>query len=291
KGKNCYHLFDTVSDDAIKTQRESIQNIKEALDNREFVLYFQPKVNMRTGAVIGAEALIRWQHPERGLVPPLEFLPTIENNAISIDIGEWVIDTSLTQIAKWQELGLNIPVSVNVGAMQLQQQDFATRLATILAAHPDVAPSALQLEVLETSALGDVMDASEIMNKCVELGVNFAIDDFGTGYSSLTYLRRLPADLIKIDQTFIRDMLDDPEDLVIVVGVVGLAIAFNRKVIAEGVETIAHGTALLKLGCELAQGYGIARPMPADQIPEWTASWQPDPAWQLTQNQNNKNTN
>jgi diguanylate cyclase (GGDEF)-like protein len=281
KGKNCYHLFDTVSDDAIKTHSESLQHITIALQNREFVLYYQPKVNMRTGVVIGAEALIRWQHPERGLLPPIEFLSVIEDNAISIEIGEWVIDTSLSQIAKWQELGLNIPISVNVGALQLQKQNFATRLATILEAHPDVAPSALQLEVLETSALGDVMDVSQIMNDCVELGVNFAIDDFGTGYSSLTYLRRLPANVIKIDQTFIRDMLDDPEDLAIVVGVVALAAPFNRIVIAEGVETIAHGTALLELGCELAQGYGIARPMPADQIPEWTSNWQPNSAWQL----------
>lgn len=283
KGKNCYHLFDTVSDDAIKTHRESLEHITTALQNGEFVLYYQPKVNMRTGVVIGAEALIRWQHPERGLLLPIEFLPVIENNDIGIAIGEWVIDTSLRQIAKWQELGLNIPTSVNVGALQLQKQDFATRLATILEAHPNVSPSALELEVLETSALGDVMDVSQIMNDCVELGVKFAIDDFGTGYSSLTYLRRLPASVIKIDQTFIRDMLDDPEDLAIVVGVLALAASFNRIVIAEGVETVAHGTVLLELGCELAQGYGIARPMPADQIPAWASNWQPDAAWQLKQ--------
>ena len=289
KGKNCYHLFDTVSEGASRTQRESIQRISTALENREFVLYYQPKVNMRTGKVIGAEALIRWQHPERGLLNPLEFLPMIENNTISIALGEWVIATALTQISVWQELKLNIPVSVNVGAIQLQQSDFAARLETMLAAHPNVAPNALQLEVLETSALGDVTDASEIMNNCVKLGVSFAIDDFGTGYSSLTYLRRLPANLIKIDQTFIRDMLDDPEDLAIVVSVLGLARSFNRKVIAEGVETIAHGTALLQLGCDLAQGYGVARPMPANQIPEWVSRWQPDAEWQLTRNEISKN--
>jgi diguanylate cyclase (GGDEF)-like protein/PAS domain S-box-containing protein len=284
KGKNCYHMFDRVSDDKIKTQRESIQRISKGLENHEYVLFYQPKVNMRTGVVIGAEALIRWQHPERGLLPPLEFLPVIENNAVSIDIGEWVIDTALAQMAKWQTLGINIPVSVNVGAMQLQQKDFATRLATILIKHPDVLASNLQLEVLETSALGDVMDASQIMNNCVKLGVNFAIDDFGTGYSSLTYLRRLPVDLIKIDQTFVRDMLVDSEDLAIVVSVIGLATTFHRKVIAEGVETIAHGTALLELGCDFAQGYGIARPMPAEKLLEWTTSWQPDETWQLVQN-------
>jgi EAL domain-containing protein (putative c-di-GMP-specific phosphodiesterase class I) len=230
KGKNCYHMFDRGADDKIKTLHVSIQRIKTALENDEFVLYYQPKVNMRTGVVIGVEALIRWQHPERGLLPPIEFLPVIESNAVSIDIGEWVINTSLAQMAKWQKLGLNISVSVKIGAMQLQQQIFATRLATILLPHPDVLSNILQLEVVEKSALGDVMDVSQIMNNCVKLGVNFAIDDFGTGYSSLTYLRRLPVDLIKIDQTFVRDMLVDPEDLAIVVSVIGLATTFKRNV-------------------------------------------------------------
>ncbi|NVK25679.1 MAG: EAL domain-containing protein, partial [Gammaproteobacteria bacterium] len=127
---------------------------------------------------------------------------------------------------------------------------------------------------------GDLRNAAEIMEQCGKLGVKFAIDDFGTGYSSLTYLRDLPATTIKIDQTFIRDMLDDPDDLAIVSGVVALAKAFNREVIAEGVETIEHGRQLLKLGCRLAQGYGIAKPMPAEKIPDWLAEWQPDPSWQ-----------
>jgi diguanylate cyclase (GGDEF)-like protein/PAS domain S-box-containing protein len=281
RGKNCYHLFDIESEDVIKKKSESLQTIAKAITNREFVLYYQPKVNIKTGDLIGAEALIRWQHPELGLLPPLDFLPLIENNRLSINIGEWVIEEALNQINKWQKKGLNLSVSVNIDALQLQQKDFADRLALLLAKHPDVKPSTLQLEVLETSALGDIMDVSEIMNNCVKLGVNFAIDDFGTGYSSLTYLRRLPADLIKIDQTFIRDMLMDPEDRAIVVGVVALANSFNRKVIAEGVETIAHGTALLEIGCELAQGYGIAKPMPAEQIPEWVISWKPNAAWML----------
>ena len=279
KGKNCYQLFDIASDGAMKSHRESLQQITSAFGNREFVLYYQPKVNMKTGAIIGAEALIRWQHPKRGLLSPIDFLPVIEDHVISIDIGAWVIDTALSQIAQWQAQGINISVSVNVSALQLQQKDFASTLANLLAAHPDVKPSALQLEVLETSALGDLMDVSEVMHKCLTLGVSFAIDDFGTGYSSLTYLRRLPAHLIKIDQTFIRDMLDDPDDFAIVTGVIALAKSFEREVIAEGVETIAHGTALVELGCHLAQGYGIAEPMPADKMPRWATNWQPDSAW------------
>ncbi|MGV3582642.1 MAG: EAL domain-containing protein [Methylophilus sp.] len=278
-GKNRYHLFDIAQDIAVKTQRESIEHISAALDKKDFVLYYQPKVNMKTGAIIGVEALIRWQHPERGLLPPSVFLPVIENHALSITLGEWVLDSALTQIGLWQQSGLNIPISVNVSAHQLGSSNFVTRLAEILAAHHDVNPEMLELEILETSALEDITQISDLMRACVALGVNFALDDFGTGYSSLTYLKRLPVNMLKIDQSFVRDMIDDPEDLAIVKGVVGLAEAFHRKVIAEGVETIAHGTLLLNLGCELAQGYGIARPMPFSDIPEWVAKWKPDVAW------------
>jgi EAL domain-containing protein (putative c-di-GMP-specific phosphodiesterase class I) len=280
-GKNRYHLFDTVQDDAVKVQRESLEAIRSALDNHQFVLYYQPKVNMKTGTVTGVEALIRWQHPERGLLSPIEFLPTIENNPMSIEVGEWVIDTALTQISQWQKMGLNLPIStsVNIAAVQLQQPDFTEKLAFLLASHPDVKPHYLELEVLETSALDDVQYVSEIMHGCIALGVQFSLDDFGTGYSSLTYLRRLPAKLIKIDQSFVRDMLDDADDLAIVEGVVALAKSFKRDVIAEGVETIEHGAALLQLGCELAQGYGIARPMPASDVPAWVRDWKPDISW------------
>ncbi|MFA3789904.1 EAL domain-containing protein [Aliiglaciecola sp. SL4] len=279
KGKNCYHLFDIKSEDAIKVRNQTLFNIKNALNKGEFVLFYQPKVNMQTGEVVGAEALIRWQHPQRGLLSPAEFLPFIENHQLSIEVGEWVIEEALQQIGKWQKNNLMIPISVNVGALQIQQRNFADRLKALLMAYPEISPSYLQLEVLETSALGDLLDASETMKKCIKLGISFAIDDFGTGYSSLTYLRRLPASLIKIDQIFIRDMLINPEDRAIVAGIVALAKSFNRKVIAEGVETIEHGITLLQLGCELAQGYGIARPMPAQDIIEWSANWRTEQVW------------
>ena len=149
-----------------------------------------------------------------------------------------------------------------------------------MSAHRDVPPHLLELEVLETSAFSDIDNIIAIMQASIKLGVCFALDDFGTGYSSLTYLKRLPASLIKIDQSFIRDMLTDADDLAIVRGVVSLAKAFQLEVIAEGVETIEHGTALLQLGCELAQGYGIARPMPADEIPEWISNWETNDTWQ-----------
>ncbi|WP_190278362.1 EAL domain-containing protein [Colwellia hornerae] len=281
-GKNRYHLFDTVQDDAIKIRRESLEAIRSALDNQQFVLHYQPKVNMRTGKVIGTEALIRWQHPERGLLNPIEFLPIIESNPMMIEVGEWVIDATLTQISQWLAMGVDIPVntSVNIAAVQLQQPEFTQRLTALLAAHPHVEPRYLELEVLETSALDDVAHISDIMTDCLALGVNFALDDFGTGYSSLTYLRRLPANLIKIDQSFVRDMLDNADDLAIVESVIALAKSFKREVIAEGVETVEHGTALIKMGCDLAQGYGIAKPMPASDFPAWLSHWRPDVSWQ-----------
>jgi len=280
-GKNRYHLFDTEQDTAVKTLRESIENVRVALEKDQFVLYYQPKVSMKTGEVIGLEALIRWQHPERGLVPPIEFLPVTEEHYLSIEIGEWVIDTALAQLASWKKQGLELPVSVNISARQLQQDKFPQQLAKSLAVHPNVAADQLELEVLETSALGDMVHVSGIMDACCKLGVHFALDDFGTGYSSLTHLRRLPAKMIKIDQTFVRDMLEDQDDLAIIEGVIGLAKAFQREVIAEGVETIEHGKLLTQMGCELAQGYGIAKPMPAEDVPSWVNTWMSSERWCL----------
>ena len=278
-GKNRYHFFDTAQDNANKTLGQSISEIFTALHRREFVLHYQPKVNMYTGEVIGVEALIRWQHPVRDLVPPMQFLPAIEGHAVSLELGEWVVDTALNQISQWRSIGVNLPISVNISAYQLQQVNFTTRLAALLAVHSDVPSNCLELEILETSALQDISQVSETMNACHDLGVRFALDDFGTGYSSLTYLKRLPAHMIKIDQSFVRDMLVDADDLAIVEGIVGLAKTFRREVIAEGVETIAHGVALLQLGCELAQGYGIARPMPSGDIPKWLSDWKADDSW------------
>jgi predicted signal transduction protein with EAL and GGDEF domain len=278
-GKKRYWVFDAAQDDSLRSHHESLERIRLALENNEFVLHYQPKVNMHTGQVVGAEALIRWQHTEKGLLPPAAFLPVIEDHPLAVDVGEWVIDTALSQMELWHAAGLDLPVSVNIGARQLQQANFVDRLQAILANHPLVSPTSLELEVLETSALADMAQVSQVIEACAQIGVKFALDDFGTGYSSLTYLKRLRVALLKIDQSFVRDMLDDPDDMAILQGVIGLAAAFKREVIAEGVETVAHGTALLHLGCELAQGYGIARPMPPEQMPAWAATWQPNVAW------------
>ena len=278
-GKNRHNLFDPESDRRLKAHHEIVTRIRDGLSDGELLLFYQPKVDMRLGKVVGVEALIRWQHPEQGLLPPAKFLPVIENSDFSIVLGEWVMHEAMRQMAVWAGLGLELPVSVNISGHHLQQKNFVARLADLLALFPEVQPQWLELEILETTAMDDVEETSRVISACSELGVSFALDDFGTGYSSLTYFRRLPTKLLKIDQSFVRDMLDDPEDLAIVEGVISLAKAFQRKIIAEGVETEGHGAPLLDIGCDLAQGYAIARPMRAEEIPLWVEKWRAPIAW------------
>lgn len=272
-GRNRYHVFDTQQDTLLRERYEFIENMHKAMQLSEFLLYYQPKVNMKTGVVIGVEALIRWQHPKNGLLPPALFLPMIEDHPLSIELGEWVINAALTQMERWHHEGVDVHISVNVSARQLQEDNFVNRLQEILALHPDINPAYLELEVLETSKLEDMDRTAKIMQSCREFEVLFSLDDFGTGYSSLTYLQQLPIGTIKIDQSFIRNMFNNPNDIAILSGIISLAHAFHLNIIAEGVETIAHGELLLQMGCECAQGYAIARPMPAHELPDWLATW------------------
>ncbi|MBW7902749.1 MAG: EAL domain-containing protein [Rhodocyclaceae bacterium] len=278
-GKNALHLFNPARDRRVRVHRQSARRIEAALADGEFVLHYQPKVDMRRGKVVGVEALIRWQHPERGLLQPIDFLPLIEESDLIVAVGDWVIGEALRQMAVWQACGLRLGVSVNIAARQLQQPDFVRKLQAALASAPSVDPGLLELEVVETAALEDVVHVSRMMTECQDLGVRFALDDFGTGYSSLTYFKRLPADTLKIDQSFVRDMINDPEDLAIVEAVIGLTEVFRRQAVAEGVETIEHGIMLLRMGCDLAQGYSISRPLPPERIPAWIDGWTPDAAW------------
>jgi EAL domain-containing protein (putative c-di-GMP-specific phosphodiesterase class I) len=253
--------------------------IEGALERNELVLYYQPKVDMRTGCVLGAEALIRWNHPERGVLGPGAFLPHIEDSDLIVKVGAWVLEEALRQMAEWHRSGLHLPVSVNVAPRQLQTPDFCERLAQLIASHPELPRDILQLEVLESTALDDMKRIGEIIQQCRELGVTVALDDFGTGYSTLTYLKRIPADQLKIDKSFVGDMLGDPEARAIVEAVIGLAEAFKRTVIAEGAETPEHCAMLLRMGCDVAQGYGIAKPMPSADLPGWVEAFKPHPLW------------
>lgn len=278
-GRNRFALFDTELEQRMRTLHQIAASVEKGLADGEFRLFYQPKVNMRLGTVIGVEALIRWQHPEEGLLLPASFLPYIEGNPMASRLGQWVLGEALSQIRQWATQGLQLSVSVNISSHHLQDADFTEQLANLLDAHPDVPAERLEIEILETSAMEDVEKTARIIRASSVLGVSFALDDFGTGNASLTDFRRLPAQTLKIDKSFVRNILEDPEDLAIVKSIVALANSFERQVIAEGLESIAHGAPLLGLGCDCAQGYGIAHPMPADAIPPWIANWTAPAEW------------
>lgn len=279
-GRSRYEMFNVAQDQQGQNYRQLAQRVQQALENGEMRLFYQPKVDMRTGKVVGMEALIRWQHPERGLLPPMEFLPLVEQTKLMVDIGDWVMHEALNQMALWSAAGHAWPVSVNIAPRHFQHPEFLSRLKALLAQHGQVPARLLELEIVESAALGDVLHVGQLIADCQrELGVRFALDDFGTGYSSLTYLKRLPVDTLKIDQSFVRDILSDQEDLALVKGVIGLASVFKRALVAEGVESAAHGALLLRLGCDVAQGYGVARPMPGADVLAWSEHYAPDPSW------------
>lgn len=280
-GKNQIQFFNAKQNQELVKIHSQRKEIQQALSDNQFQLYYQPKVNMRTGEVYGAEALIRWMHPKKGLIPPLQFLPLIEGTSLEIEIGNWVIETAVKQLNQWRSEGRLSEISINISSMHLQSEQFITTLENTVNQYHDLDASALQLEILESSELSDISKVSAIISECKQrLGINVALDDFGTGYSALTHLRNLPANTIKIDQSFIRNMLQDQNDFVIVDAIIRLANAFNRNIIAEGVETTEHGLLLLLMGCDYAQGYCISRPLPNNDFITWlTHDYQPDSAW------------
>lgn len=273
-GGNRYQMFDPETERQSQIHRRALELIGLALARDEFVLHYQPKVDLLSGEVVGAEALIRWQHPELGLLFPGDFLSHVYGSKLEQALGEWVIHAALKQATQWAQCGLNVKLSINVSANHLLRSDFAANLLTALSSYPEVPRSSFELEVLETMAIGDMQQAIQTLQQCKEMGVRFSLDDFGTGYSSLTYLRKLPIDTLKIDQSFVRDMLTDPDDFGIVQGVIQLAKVFKLQVIAEGAETVEHIALLRQLGCHLVQGYGIAKPMPANMFPIWCNEWE-----------------
>ncbi|CAN0000771.1 unnamed protein product [Chrysoparadoxa australica] len=268
-GGRSYHLFDPQLELLSRNQHQIGEEIIHAINHDEFRLHFQPQVNIATGEVIGFEALIRWQHPLQGLLLPGEFLPSIEHTQLIIDIGKWVIKSTLSQLAIWNKRGQKLDVSINIAAFHLTEERFVDFLKEMLREYPEVSGSQLCLEITESAAINDINNVTNIIKASKKLGLSFAIDDFGAGYSSLIYLRKLPVDIIKIDQSFIHDMLKNPEDLAVISSVVTLSNEFKRQVIAEGVETYHEADKLLELGCLLSQGFGIAKPMPAEQVLDW----------------------
>jgi diguanylate cyclase (GGDEF)-like protein len=280
-GKNRFHIFNPAVESRLRANHSLLKRIEDALDHGQFCLYYQPKVDCRAGKVVGLEALIRWQHPVLGLRTPAEFIPLIEHDDIVVRLGEWVIQESLRQMVAWQHQGIFLDISVNVSVRQFLRGGFDNRLTEILSQYTAEVAHHLEIELVETAALEDINAVSAVMTHQQACGVRFSLDDFGTGYSSLIHLKRLAVNELKIDQTFVRDMLDDPGDLAIVQGVIGLASAFRHQVVAEGVENIEQILMLLELGCDVMQGYGIARPMPAANVLPWVTGFQSDPRWSV----------
>ncbi|WP_018228885.1 EAL domain-containing protein [Methyloversatilis universalis] len=278
-GGRCYRLFDFLNSQVSVERLRRRERIGEAITRGEMRLYYQPRVDMREGRMMGVEALVRWQHPDEGLLAPDSFLPLIEHDPEIHRLGEWVVRTALAQLAAWRAEGGRFGVSVNISAPHLLSPGFVTRLSELLAEQPQLPRQALEIEVVESVALDDIERAAAVVSDIRRLGVRVAIDDFGVGYASLGYLRRLPVDVVKIDKSFVLDMLDDEDDFEVVQAVIALAHALRREVVAEGVETAEHGLMLQRLGCSQIQGYGIARPLPADALMRWLADWRPDPRW------------
>jgi hemerythrin-like metal-binding protein/diguanylate cyclase (GGDEF)-like protein len=279
EAKGSWLYLDAAEQRRYLVRQQLLSELRLALANNEFRLVYQPKVNLCTGMVVGVEALIRWQHPEKGLLSPARFLPAIEHHPLIIDIGEWVVEQALKQMTQWDKEGLMLDVAVNIAALHLQQPGFIRKLSDLLARYPDIAPERLDLEILETAALGELDKATETIRGCEKLGVTFSLDDFGTGYSSLSYLKQLPVQTLKIDQGFVRGALTNEGDMSILKGIIGLSQAFGRKLVAEGVETREHGELLIELGCDYAQGFAIAKPMHPEQMAQWTVQWQKHKNW------------
>ncbi len=273
-GKNRYQMFDARLERQISSHIEFLDKVKRGLDTGQFELYYQPKVNCATGAVSGAEALLRWNDPILSIIGPNEFLPLIKNDSLVFRIGQWVMEQAVRQARIWDDQGITLPISINIFPYHLKYPAFIDDLRSAIAQHwPQIPKGRLLMEIVETSDLEELGPIEHVINECLKMGIGFSLDDFGTGYSSLVYLRRLSVEELKIDRSFVRDMLDNPDDAAIVTGVIGLGKAFGLRVVAEGVESPQQARHLMDLGCSIVQGYGVGRPMPADEFQKWYADF------------------
>ncbi|SUD45468.1 PAS/PAC sensor-containing diguanylate cyclase/phosphodiesterase [Pseudomonas fluorescens] len=275
RGRDCYHLFNILLDNEARTAFETVVLVSKALRNNELCLHYQPKINLSSGTITGYEALLRWQHPQEGIIYPQNFIPFVEQTNLIVDIGNWVIEQALTQISNWAVLGKTWSVAVNIAALHFQREDFVETLKHLLSRFPNSSPQMLDIEIVESVILENIPLVVKNINECKKLGVTFSLDDFGTGYSSLSYLKKLETHSIKIDQSFIRGILDDKNSLLLTIAIIGLAKSFNREVIAEGVETVEQAKLLMRLGCDSAQGYGFAKPMPVEAVISWSKHFSP----------------
>jgi len=245
-----------------------------AIKKNQLLLQYQPKIDLKNGLLVGLEALVRWQHPILGLLPPGRFVPLAEQTGIIGPMTDWVVSEAVAQYQRWRQEGFDFCVAVNLSARNLLENNLPDQVASLLKKY-GMPPRCLEMEITETSIMSDVRQATEVLSRLKKIGVRFSIDDYGTGYSSLSYLRRLAVDAIKIDRSFVFGMKDDADDEVIVRSIVELGHNLGLKVIAEGVEDQETWGQLLAMGCDIAQGYHIARPIPSDQVISWfkTSGW------------------
>ena len=266
-GNNNILFFDPHEEKRQYDRRAMLQAAERGVELNEFELYYQPQIDMVKHKLIGVEALIRWNHPTLGLLYPETFSEALEHPNTGILIGEWVLKEALKQHTIWSLPDLVI--SVNIAPAHLLSNNFVQRLALLLKQAPTVSPKAIEIEILETVSKSDIQNAVKVVKACRQLGVNVALDDFGTGYASLSYLKQLPLNTLKIDKSFVQNLLTNSEDRSIVICIVALSQAFNYKLIAEGVASKEIEQALLEIGCQFGQGYFIAKPMPAEKMTLW----------------------
>jgi len=262
-GRNNYQFFK--ADMNVRAiERQSVQDgLRRAVKRREFLLVYQPQIDLDKGAIVGLEALIRWNHPERGLMPPMHFIPIAEECGVIVPIGRWVMHEACRQARVWQDAGLPpMRVAINISAVELSAKDFVAGVREILL-ETGVDPSCLELELTETFLMQDSKSTAEVLRALKGMGVRLALDDFGTGYSSLSYLRRFPIDTLKIDRSFVRDLTSDIDDASIVSAVISMGKSLHLRVVAEGVETAEQLAFLQERQCPEGQGHYFSKPVVA----------------------------
>jgi diguanylate cyclase (GGDEF)-like protein/PAS domain S-box-containing protein len=263
-----YVFYAPIMNERVAERLALESRLRRAIEREEFVLHYQPKLELKSGNIVGLEALIRWQDPEHGLIPPMKFIPVLEETGLILDVGRWVYRQALEQFTRWTNQGLTPPpIAVNVSSVELGQADFLDALEATSSDYPD-AEGGVELEITESVLMDDLHGNIEKLREVRKRGLRVAIDDFGTGYSSLGYLSRLPIDALKVDRSFVQRMAEDPQDMTIVMMIISLAHALDLKVIAEGPETVHQAQLLRLLKCDQIQGYIVARPQPANLVAE-----------------------